>query len=217
MFELERAVARADGDGQAVDAGALPKIRGLHRVGQKLLNVLFVLLGIQPDDVFLDAAQHAELGLDHHTGRVSQVGRLLREGDVMLEIVMAAVDHDAGVAVVHALLDEFDRVAVIAVDGDRQVGVLGHAGIDDGLQVADVGVLPGAFADLQNAGRLFAVTGVENRLGQLHVVDVERPDGEPAVVGQVEHGLGGHQRHNGVLFHVGGKSPFTSRTAGRKA
>ena len=37
--------------------------------------------------------------------------------------------------------------------------------------------------------------GVDDRLGQFHVVDVERADREPAVVGEVEHRLGGHQRH----------------------
>ena len=119
--------------------------------------------------------------------------------DVFFVRVMAAVDHHAGVAVVDAGLDQIEGVAMIAVDGDRQFRVFFHRRVDDGLEIADVGVLAGALADLQNERALFLGAGVDDRLRDLHVVDIERPDGKAAVIGEVEHRLGRHQRHGKIL------------------
>ena len=47
--------------------------------------------------------------------------------------------------------------------------------------------------------RFLGGAGIDDRLRQFHVVDVERADGKPAVVGEVEHRLGGHQRHGSIL------------------
>jgi hypothetical protein len=69
----------ADGDGQRVDAGALVEIGGLLGIGQELLDVLLVLLGVEADDVFLDPAEHPQLGLDDHAGRVRHLHRLGRQ------------------------------------------------------------------------------------------------------------------------------------------
>jgi len=57
------------------------------------------------------------------------------------------------------------------------------------LEVADVGVLAGAFADLEDQGAFLAGAGVDDALGELHVVDVKGADREPAIVGEVEHRL----------------------------
>ena len=73
VLELEGAVAGADGDGQAVDAGALPEVGGLLGVGEELVHVLLVFLGVEADDVFFDAAELAQFGLDGHAGGVGDV------------------------------------------------------------------------------------------------------------------------------------------------
>ena len=52
------------------------------------------------------------------------------------------------------------------------------------------------------SGLLLLGAGVDDRLGELHVVDVERADGEPAGVGEVEHRLGGHEWHVNSSFPV---------------
>ena len=56
-LELVGAVAGADRAGEGVAAGLLDEILGLGRVGQA--GIAFLDL-----DVLLDAAEHAELGLD---------------------------------------------------------------------------------------------------------------------------------------------------------
>ncbi len=76
VLELERAVAGADGDGQAVDAGAFAEIGGLLRIGQEFLDVLFIFLGVEADDVFFDAAEHAQLGFDDHAGGMGDLHRV---------------------------------------------------------------------------------------------------------------------------------------------
>ena len=70
MLELIGPVAGADGDGQAVDARALPEVCGLNGIGQELLDVLFILCGAQAHHVFLDPAQHAQFRLDDDARRV---------------------------------------------------------------------------------------------------------------------------------------------------
>src|SRR5437667_4850884 len=109
--------------------------------------------------------------------------------------MMRAVDHDAGVAIVDAGLDQIERVAMVAVNGDRQRRIFLHGGVDDGLEIADVGVFAGTLADLKDQRAFLLGAGIDDGLAQLHVVDIERADGKSAAIGEIEHRLGGHQRH----------------------
>ena len=77
MLELERAVARADGDGKAVALGFGPEILRLNRIGQKLFEIFFVFLGVQANNIFFNPAEHAQLGLDNHAGLVCMLGGFL--------------------------------------------------------------------------------------------------------------------------------------------
>ena len=201
VLELKRAVGGADGDGERVAAGALGKVGGLNGVGEELFDILFVFGGIKADDIFFNPAQHAELRLDDDADGVGVVGAFLGDLDVVLVVMVAAVDHDGGVAVVAAGLYEIDGVAVVAVDGDGDFGVVFDGGIDDGLQVPDVGVFCGH--PWKSAGcreLFFDGAGLDDGLVKFHIVDVEGSDGKAARVGQIEHRFGGHQRHR-APFH----------------
>src|SRR5439155_23465050 len=46
--------------------------------------------------------------------------------------------------------------------------------------------------------------GIDDGLSQFHVVYVECADGETAVVGEIEHRFGGHQRHGNFSSRSGG-------------
>jgi len=116
--------------------------------------------------------------------------------------MMAAINHNAGVTVVDAGLDEVERVTVVAVNGDGQLGMVLDGGVDDVFEVADVSVLAGALADLEDQRALFLGAGIDDALRDFHVVDVKGPDGETAIVSEIEHRLGGHQWHK--------NDPFTS-------
>ena len=61
VLEFESPVARSDRDGEAVDAGLFREIRRLFRIGQEFLHVLLIFLGVQSDNVFFDAAEHAQV------------------------------------------------------------------------------------------------------------------------------------------------------------
>ena len=73
VLELERAVAGADGDGQAVDPGALRRnpSPAPDRSGTSA-TFFSIFLGIEADDVFFDAAEHAQFGFDHHAGGMGE-------------------------------------------------------------------------------------------------------------------------------------------------
>jgi len=165
----------------------------LHRIGQELLDILFIFMCVHPDDILFDAAEHPQFRFDDDARRMGGLSRFAGEADVFLVGMVGAVDHDAGVAVIDALFDEVDRVAVVTVDGDGHLGIKLDAGVDDVLEYADVGVLPRAFGNLEDAGRMLRGAGLDDGLGDLHIVDVESSDAEPAVVCKVEHGFGGHQ------------------------
>ena len=101
---------------------------------------------------------------------------MLADLDVLLERLVAGVDHDAGEAFVDALLAQFEGVAVVEVDGDGDVGEA-DGGFDELLEVNRVGVLAGALGDLEHHGRLFLFAGFDDGLEQFHVVDVESAEG----------------------------------------
>ena len=112
--------------------------------------------------------------------------------DILLIGLVGAVDHDAGEAVPDAGLGQLYRVSVVQVDGYGQVRIFLHGRIDNVLEVAHVGIFAGALGDLQDERSFFLRASHCDTLGDLHVVHVERSDGKSAVVGQVEHRLGGH-------------------------
>jgi hypothetical protein len=77
-LELEGAVAGADGAGERIAAGRLDELLRFSGIGQA--GVAFVDL-----DVFLDPAEHAELGLDADALGVGAVDDALGDGDVLVE------------------------------------------------------------------------------------------------------------------------------------
>jgi hypothetical protein len=79
---------------------------------------------------------------------------------------------------------------VIKVYGNGDVRVLFDHDINDGLEVAVLGVFPGASGDLENQRRLLLADCLNDPLRDLLVVDVERADGIAILVGHLEHLLG---------------------------
>ena len=193
-LELVRAVARADGDGETVAAGA----------GHEFLDILGTgvgaVLGLDVD-VVLHARERAELGLNDDTVVVRVFDDLAGESDVVLEGLAAAVDHDGGEAAVDAALAELKAVTVVQMQGDRKTG-LQLGGLDELDKIGVVGVGTRAAGDLQDDGSLDLGRGLGDALDDLHVVDVERADGIAALIRLAEHFLCGYDRHDIYLRYI---------------
>ena len=125
--------------------------------------------------VVLRANQHAEFTLDDAVVLVRVLHDALADLDVLVERLMAGVDHDAGEPFVDALLAKLEGIAVVEVDGDGDGGQA-DAGLDELLEVNGIGVLARALGNLQHHRSLFLLARFDDRLEQLHVVDVKRAE-----------------------------------------
>jgi hypothetical protein len=111
--------------------------------------------------------------------------------------VVAAVDHDACEAAVHAAFAQFKRIAVIEVQADGQVG-FNDRRLDELHQVGMVGVFACAGADLQDQRGAEFLGCFRDALYDLHVVHVERADGVAAGVSFFKHFGAGNKCHRNL-------------------
>ena len=91
-------------------------------------------------DVFLDTAEHAELGLDGDAGGMGAVDDALGDLDVFLERLVGGVDHDGAVEAGVDAIVATGLVAMVEVDGENGVGPDFLGGPDDGLEHLFLGV-----------------------------------------------------------------------------
>ncbi len=196
MLEFIGAVAGADGDSEGIQPGPFAEFRRLPGIGKKFFNIFFILGRIQAHHILLNPPQHAQFRLHHHARRMGHLDGFGGEMNIFLKRMMAAVDHHAGITITDAGFDQFDGVAVIAVDTDRQVGIFLNGRVNNRLEKADIGIFSGALGYLKNTGAAFLGAGLHDGLREFHIVDVKRPNCEPTVIGEIKHRFAGHQRHH---------------------
>ncbi len=109
-----------------------------------------------------------------------------RHFDIFLEGMLAAVDHNGGEAAVHTGLTDFEVLAVIKMQADRQTGVLNRR-LDQLHQIDVVGVFARASGYLQNQGGLLLLSGSDDTLNDFHVINVEGTNGVVTFIGFFEH------------------------------
>ncbi len=199
-LELVGAVAGADGDRQRIDAGLLDELFHLLRLG------VGRLLGL---DLVLDAGQNTELALDGDVELAGVFDDLPRQGDVLLEGVMRAVDHDRGEPRVDARLAQLEGVAVVEVqdDGDLRAHLPGHlhGAHRHVAQHRLVGVVAGALAHLDDDRRVRLGAGGHDRLELLEVVEVVGRNGVAAVDGFLKQFTAVHQAQFRIVYSVAHK------------
>ena len=174
--------------------------------------------------IVLDAGQSAQLGLDHHAVVMGVLHNLLGDLDVLGKGLAGGVDHDGGEAAVDAGLAGLKVRAVVQMQRDGDVGALDDGGLHQLHQIGVVGVGPGALGHLEDQRSIQIPGSLSDALDDLHVVDVERADGVPAVVCLFEHFGGGNQCHKinscskfVPLSRLGpGDQPRTTKSAERK-
>ncbi len=169
-LELEGAMRGADGAGEGITAGELDELLGLDGIGEGGVAILDL-------DIFLDAAEHTEFGLDGDALGVGLVYHALGNLDVLLERIVGGVDHDGaeepGIdAVITGLL-------VPVVEMHREDGLWENLAsrADDGLEHALVGVAARALGNLDDEGGFRIDRAFEEAHGLLGVVDVVGADG----------------------------------------
>ena len=146
-------------------------------------------------DSVLNAGKLAQLALHHNTVVMGIFHYIAGHSDVFLKAQLGAVDHHGGEAAVDAVLADLKAIAVVQMQGDRDIGI-GHSGLHQFGEIDVLGIFAGAGRNLQNDRGLLQLGRFGNALYDLHVVDIESADGVAALIGFTEHFLGSDQWHN---------------------
>ena len=183
--ELVCAVGGTDRDSEGVNAG----------LGYELLNLFGTGVGgMLCNNVVLNASENAKLTLNNNSALVSVLNYLLGEGNVVLEGVVRAVDHNRGEASVDASLADLEICAVVKVESEVNAAVL-YCRLGESEKILVLCVLTCACRYLKDNGGFFLCRSLGDRLNDLHVVDVEGTDGVAACVGLLEHFSGCYESH----------------------
>lgn len=126
--------------------------------------------------VELGADELAEFTFNHAVMFMGVIDDAFADLDVFIEIKMAAVDHDASETFIDALFAKLEAVPVIEVDRDGDGGEA-NGGFDKFFEIDGVGILPGAFGNLEHDGRFFLFASLDDSLEELHVVYVKSAEG----------------------------------------
>ena len=177
--ELVCAVGGTDSDSKRVNTGA----------GDEFFNFLGTgvggILGAYIY-VVLYARELAQLALNDHAVSVSVFNYLFGKGNVVLEGVLGAVDHNGGEAAVDAGLADIEICAVVKVKSEVNAAVL-YCSLGKTEQVCGLCIFACAGRDLKDDGGFFLSRRLGYRLDYFHVVDVERADGVTALICLPEH------------------------------
>ena len=112
---------------------------------------------------------------------MSGVNNALGNGYVLFKLVMAGINHDRAVeAGLDAVVAVF-LVAMVEVNSEDGLGINLVGGADHTFKEAFVGVLPSAFANLDDERRFAGDATFEQTNGLLEVVDVVSADGVFAI------------------------------------
>jgi hypothetical protein len=122
--------------------------------------------------VELRADQVPEFAFDHAIVFVRVFDDFPADFDVLLKRFVAGVDHHAGEPLVDAVLAKLERIAVVEVNGDGDVGKA-DGRLDELIEIDGIGVLARSFRDLEHHRRLLLFASLDDGLQHFHIVDVE--------------------------------------------
>ncbi len=177
-LELVSAVGGADRDCQRVNAGAGYEILNLRRIGK---------LMVVRNHVVLNAGELAQLSLYDNAVCMRILSNLLCNLNVLLVRHRRTVEHNRGKAAVDAVLAELEGVAVVKVQGDRDIRALDYSRLNHLEQIGVVRVSARALGYLQDNRSLLLLASLRDTLNDFHIVHVESTDGVAAVVSFLEH------------------------------
>ena len=184
------AVRGAHANSERGAAGALDELA-------RLLGVGVGVLALDRRAVVLLATNLAELGLNRHAHGGAGTGNARGKGDVVLEGLVAAVDHDGGIAGAEGLHAAVVAVTMVEVQRHGHVGAGGSGG-HHAVEVVEAGSLDGAGGGLHDDRGLGLLGGGEHGHDELEALDVEGADRVVVCLGVEEHLLGGDEHANSL-------------------
>ena len=172
-------------DAQGCDLGALSGVSNLAHA----------------DDAVLLAADGADLSLDGQAVVMGQGDQLGGLGDVLVDGVVAAVEHDGGEACGDAGLSALiGAVVQMQGNGNGDAQALVH-GLDHGGHGLETGhIFASTLRNTEDDGRVHLLRGEQDTLGPLQVIDVELTDCVMTIAGLQQH-IGSIYQHRTYL-HV---------------
>ena len=180
-LELECAVARADRDGERVNACLLDELLNLFRlrVGSLVCGNLYIVL---------DAGELTELCLDDDAMLMRISDNLLRALDVFLECIVRAIEHDGSEASIDAGLARLEVWTMIEVQRDGDI-VDFESSLYEMHEISMLCILACACGALQDDWGVQLSGCLRDALHDFHVVDIESTDCIFAFVCLLEHFL----------------------------
>ena len=140
------------------------------------------------DDAVFLAADGADFGLDGQAVVMGQSHQLGGLGNVLVDGIMAAVEHDGGEAGGHAGLGALvGAVVQVQGHGNGDAQALIH-GADHGSHGLETGhILAGTLGNTEDDGAVHLLRSQQDALGPFQVVDVELTDGVMTVTCLQQH------------------------------
>ena len=144
--------------------------------------------------IMLGADEFAQFSFDHAVMFVGVIDDFAAEFHIFFKRLVAAIDHHTGEPFVDAFFAEPEAVAVVEVDGDREIREA-HRRCDQFFEVDRIGILAGPAGNLQHYRSFFFFAGLDDGLKQLHIIDVESAQGVFALEGLREELFGVTEWH----------------------
>ena len=183
--ELVSSVGGTDRDSERVNACA----------SNELLNLFGTCIrGMLSNYIVFNACENSELTLNDNAVSVCIFNNLLGEGDVVLEGMMRAVDHNGREASVDAGLADLEICAVVEVKREVDAAVL-DSGLSESEKVSVLSVLSCTCGNLKDNGGFYFARSLGDSLNNFHVIDVESTDSVAACVSLLEHLFGCNKCH----------------------
>ena len=170
-------------DAQSSDLGALSGVSNLAHA----------------DDTVLLAADGADLSLNGQAVVVRHSNQLGGLGNILVDAVVAAIEHDGGEAGIDAGLGTLvGAVVQMQRNGNGDAQALVHC-LDHGGHGLEAGhVFAGTLRDTEDDGRVHLLCGEQDALGPLQIVDVELADCVVAIARFQQH-IGSIYQHSSYL------------------
>ena len=185
-------MAGTDCDSKRINAGFGNKLFDFVRTGIRSI------LSRHIDSVF-DTGKTTELTFDNNAMSMCILNDFFCQFDIVLEGMVATVDHNGSKAAVDAGFAQFESVTVVEVQTNGKI-CFNDSSFHQFDQIGVVGIFTSASRNLQDQRSIFLFRSFGNALDNFHVVDIESADSVTALVSLLKHFFGSYKTHKPLLL-----------------